>query len=1018
MEFCVPSPTSEHLSEHIIVRAGAGAGKTRRLTEQVIGYARDFYSREKRYPRMVVTTFTRKATQELRERLMLRVMGDDHDLLEFINSRSFLLVSTIHGVLDVFLKRYGSRIGLDPGFKILSERDLDRVARQTLRSLVVESVSAQGLLETFGFDRLLEILRQLDELTAQNPTVSPETSETLSILFQQRLQGLMSELINVADTIESESEKTDWLEMAREFRQVAQSLAEVDWAKKRELVLQKISLIKSARYTSKNPPVSEETSETAKELLKKLRELEDEIYDPKEWERLSLALSEIQKLSDVFSVRFREMKMQQGMIEISDLELLAMRLLREDPEAAQSFSQEWDYWLIDEYQDTSPFQVELLRHLTGGRSSFLVGDPQQSIYLFRGARSEVFALREKEILAARGQRDVLETNYRSQPELLMFLNDFFGKLKIPFKPMKPSQPVSDPNACVATFAFFQKPEGEDTETSAEIQALVAYVHRLLNAGAAPEDICVLGRTNQILIDVAAALHQSHLPTHVHSASGFFSRRETRDALVFLKFLVNPHDNRNLIELLRSPWFRVPDETLVSVVEGRLNSHWRSLCQAMRADADEFEAIRRLQVYLEQREEFGVAEVFARALRESGFIDLSHQHDASGRRESNIFKLLTNLRDQEVRAGFNYLDFVDNAERDLSESSGAEESDAIAAVEPNRINLMTIHAAKGLQFKHVIVPRVTQRPRLTISLNFVFDELRGRWSVRTPDLKTGQSKGHLAEKNWLEVFREQEIAEHARVLYVALTRATHTVYLSGEGEPAANSWAEMMRFDLSSGAHQTPHYRYLVENEISAHEQKEESKDQTTMVRPVFQPAMASHGLQNTSVTALLDQNLKRERVGDLDVVRRVRVASEGTAIHRLMEALQNAEANTIQSMARRWFPDQEERIADVLNYAQNLKEPPLLEIIRNGEVEWGFAFAREGLLIEGQIDLWGRVRSDQGDVVWVVDYKTGRIDAAEKAFQQLALYADALRAGGYIRNGDQVRLAAVFLFSKKVFVRT
>ena len=127
-----------------MVRAGAGAGKTRRLTEEVLSYAKIFFRDEGRWPNVVVTTFTRKATQELRERLMLKVLESEPELSGFVTSRAHLSVTTIHGVLDMYLRRHGQAIGLEPAFRLLREEEARIQAAQWLREEIF-SVDAELL---------------------------------------------------------------------------------------------------------------------------------------------------------------------------------------------------------------------------------------------------------------------------------------------------------------------------------------------------------------------------------------------------------------------------------------------------------------------------------------------------------------------------------------------------------------------------------------------------------------------------------------------------------------------------------------------------------------------------------------------------------------------------------------------------------------------------------------------------------------------------------------------------------
>ena len=117
------------------VRAGAGAGKTYSRTHQVLDVALDLQEKNGRLPRMIVTTFTRKATQELKERLLLLALEEEkyQGLVKFVNSPSLLHISTIHGVMDLFLKRYGLTIGLDPSYSLISESEAHRFAKKYIK---------------------------------------------------------------------------------------------------------------------------------------------------------------------------------------------------------------------------------------------------------------------------------------------------------------------------------------------------------------------------------------------------------------------------------------------------------------------------------------------------------------------------------------------------------------------------------------------------------------------------------------------------------------------------------------------------------------------------------------------------------------------------------------------------------------------------------------------------------------------------------------------------------------------
>src|SRR5690242_20495236 len=131
MEEAMSSSPSE--LGNTVVRAGAGAGKTRGLVEKIVEVYRHFQT-QGQLPRVVLTTFTRKATQELKERLILKAcVGRDAGLLQFVSDPSRLQISTIHGVLNSFLRQVGHLAGLDAGFTIVSESEAAHMARLALR---------------------------------------------------------------------------------------------------------------------------------------------------------------------------------------------------------------------------------------------------------------------------------------------------------------------------------------------------------------------------------------------------------------------------------------------------------------------------------------------------------------------------------------------------------------------------------------------------------------------------------------------------------------------------------------------------------------------------------------------------------------------------------------------------------------------------------------------------------------------------------------------------------------------
>ena len=585
----------------------------------------------------------------------------------------------------------------------------------------------------------------------------------------------------------------------------------------------------------RKPPCPQEACEDINNQCKKVLDdikkwLKEPANHPSSWSHFEALSKNLEQLFVVFKKDFESLKNETGQFEMSDLELLTYQVTQKEPQLCEEFSRLWNYWFVDEYQDTSPLQVKILNKLIGARPSFIVGDPQQSIYLFRGARSEVFTLKEKEILENGGELSVLNKNYRSQPELLHFFNDFFSNISPHFKPMKPRDHKGIcKNKIVATYSIAHKGDvsnvstiktgenhsekrqglqedsllekpvnlmalGTESRTKNEDIAIYNYILNLLSKGQKHEDICILAKTHNHLNNIASFLDSKGLPTHIHGFRGFHERREILDALGILKFIINPHDNFNLINILRSPWFHVEDSLIVDKLADRPHFYWETLSSSLK----EHKSIQSLVQLLRNSSKMGVNESFKRALVDCGIFDLARHCDPSGRRESNLWKLVTCLEIEQRRSGFNYLKFIYS----LSEGEWAEAGDAVACLEPQSINLMTIHASKGLKFRNVILPRMDRKPLLTRSSSqkplINVDEDTQKWTLAIPLGEEKKMSHSPVAREVFEKLSEKERAESDRLLYVALTRAEESVFLSWvKDDIEKGSWAEKIQQSLQT-----------------------------------------------------------------------------------------------------------------------------------------------------------------------------------------------------------------------------
>lgn len=1039
-----------------MVRAGAGAGKTTELTQRVLNITEMYIAHHERFPRLVVTTFTRKATQELRERLWLEAIRRKNPKLEeYLRKTHLLHISTIHGVLGLFLNEYGSAMGLMPGFSYISDEKNYQIAKKILRQMYSENLSEILLewQEKVSLETILKTILEFADFYEFKSDIRTIDESYFSVFFKNMYRNLQNRTLHLAKEIFSLASREAWIVFANHLDQI-EKLSFPNDPRDIEVIQQWLEGWPPAKNLKKELP--ESIIKEKKELAEDWEQLITKLANTDWIEAIILNSQKFLQLADLFLNQFWRYKIKVGQITMGDLESLTLKLIKDFPSTADAFSKDWDYWLIDEYQDTSPKQVHILKKLIGDRKKFIVGDPQQSIYLFRGARSNVFYEAEEEM-----QKDqqseflLLNTNYRSQPRLLHFFNWFFSKLGSQFQPMIPGRLQTDFHLLSSNEAMVyyineeteKKSDFNELEKHSEALVALTHIQRLVQNGASLESICVLSRRNKDLEKFVTQANRFSYPVQVHSSGQFYQKMEVKDALSMLRFLVNPHDNLNLLKLLRSPWFYVSDSDLVLLINSQFKSYWLSLVNYVKnfdgnvskvADSTR-SVLKSLMDYFEQQKTDGVITIWEKMLQQSGILQTADQFDVSGRRLANLLKLMQTIRVQERQVGFQVIDFLNEKNKPLSPDSDTE-AEASPVVLPSRINVMTIHASKGLQFDHVIILGCGNY-RVTPEKDFMdWEEDEGILSCAEYDEDNQKMSRHLIMRQWSESRQKQELEEYDRVLYVAMTRAKKDLALIAE-KPAALSWAGRWPVQMSQSTDPTDDsnvlFRYEINpvtpmeplpfQNISNALQASSVSSKVTSVSEYKVNAVGPRSLTTISTTAIVEQyfasnesqstfkNANTKNVSSVNwMYEALKKARLGTDIHKKFEEQQYIHRFTsVHSQINSPETQPESSVQTALDFAMQWQQGLLKQIMENGFAEKSFAIQYRSHLIQGQIDLWGRSQSNQ---VWIVDYKTGDSKHKEKAFLQLQIYAWALRALHRVESQEVIQLLALYPLTQEVYV--
>ncbi|KZX57008.1 ATP-dependent DNA helicase Rep [Halioglobus sp. HI00S01] len=387
-------------------------------------------------------------------------------------------------------------------------------------------------------------------------------------------------------------------------------------------------------------------------------------------------------------------------LDFDDLILLPTVLFEEHPAVLEKWQNQIHYLLVDEYQDTNSSQYLLVKQLVGLRGGLtVVGDDDQSIYAWRGAKPENLAMLQEDFPALKLVK--LEQNYRSTSRILKAANTLIANNPHVFdKALWSELGYGDPLRVIRC---------SDENHEAE-QVVAEIIDHKLRKKTRFGDYAILYRGNHQARLMEIALQQQQVPYHLSGGTSFFSRNEVKDIMAYLRLLVNEDDDNAFLRIANVPRRKLGASTLESL--GNVaNARQCSLSQACgRADSGDIPeaGLNRLREFRTWVDSFrrrvetgdGIAAVreMIRDMRyEDHLVQLSSSEDVAQRRMSNIHFLVDSLHkvmsDEEVGLNEAISRLI---LRDLMEQQ--EEEDA----SPDNVQMMTMHASKGLEFPHVFI----------------------------------------------------------------------------------------------------------------------------------------------------------------------------------------------------------------------------------------------------------------------------------------------------------------------------
>jgi ATP-dependent DNA helicase UvrD/PcrA len=441
-----------------------------------------------------------------------------------------------------------------------------------------------------------------------------------------------------------------------------------------------------------------------------------------------------QTVADVYELYQRRL-LNSNAADFDDLLMLTVEVLDRFPEARKKWQKAFRYVLVDEYQDTNHAQYRLLQLLAGEHKNvFAVGDPDQSIYAFRGA--DIRNIMEFERDFGGAKQIALEQNYRSTNAILRAANAVISenrerKPKNLWSEMGEGDPV-------------RVVEVEDEH--AEARFVAAEIAGLVEGDFSGSEIAIFYRTNaqsRVLEDV---LVRQDIPYQVIGGPKFYERAEIKDAIAYLQVIDNPSDAISLIRIANRPRRGIGDASLARL-QTYADAHGLSLWEALEHPEEAgcggapLKAIDKFRTFMQSSMagalELPVPELLERVLEQSGYLEALEAErtiEAQGRTE-NLQELVGVTREYQENAESPTLSEF------LQQISLFSDQDAIEE-ERSLVTLMTLHNAKGLEFRAVFL--------------------------------IGMEEGVFPHSRSIE---EQGLEEERRLCYVGLTRAQERLVLT-------------------------------------------------------------------------------------------------------------------------------------------------------------------------------------------------------------------------------------------------
>ena len=831
-------------SKHIVLTANAGSGKTFVFAERFVKIA---LSENPELDKLVAITFTEKAAGELYSGIAKKVESkrienkDNYAILSLLNKiRKHLVsakISTIHSFCIDLLREFSPEAGIDANFTPLDpalsatylEKSFDDVYSDLLKS---DSVQLKNMVRYFGSKNMLKealfsgIRKRViaDKIMKSFyvdgnysfEKINETTEHLFNIIIPSLLQTYISNITEINNIVLSENPGNKTAESVAIFlNKLEQTDSYLD-----KLILLNDDSFKSTLFTnSLNVKVRGYTQRIeSSELQRLLDTVNNEtkfllsfnyktLYDFSD--KLSAVANDFFFLLKKIKDHYDEKKNQSGSLDFDDILIITERIVNRK-DVAEKLRQKYKYIMIDEYQDTNELQHDIFIPILDGLKSgnlFVVGDVKQSIYRFNNAELEVFRETANQISKHDGALLELPHSFRLAPNIALFTNTIFSKLfsnpnpvfnEVEFSELASARKLEEKGDI--TFLLTNKEDDSPSEAKMiadKIIELTSSEKRI-----AFGDIAILFRKNKDLTDLEKELSREKIPYSVVGGRGYYQEMVVGDIHNYLSFLISQSNDAALLGLLRSPFYAFPDSLIFNISLETGGTLWDKVKTFSVNSEFTSNAVKLIQKHIMLAETSDISLLLSSLLEDTSYWSVIASKENAKQEIANTKKLIrfsVEAIESETTSLYDFTQKLGTAIKETTDEGFAqlEESD-------KSVKLLTIHKSKGLEFDTVFLYRLNDalKNENLKSKSVSLDKEFGFVST-VPD-PNGYFKPYVTPTHlWLYNYynKRKESAEAQRLLYVAITRAVNSLYLTAtlgkNGKVNNSSFLKMIQDGLQT-----------------------------------------------------------------------------------------------------------------------------------------------------------------------------------------------------------------------------